>query len=158
VDTRAPQGRQQSWSDEAPEHGQIVVVTDNPVGRSLVELATAVGRRTTLLADEGVDQMPPDWLRAHPLAEQDAVVLADHDTPDMDGLLRAALASPVGYVAMLGSRGRAEQVFASLADLPEEARSKLRCPAGLPLGGRTPGEMALSILAQVVAHTHGKRL
>ena len=74
----------------------------------------------------------------------------------MESLLRALLATRVGYVAMLGSRGRAERVFAMLADLPQDALDRLHCPAGLDTGGRTPGEMGLSIVAEVVAFSHGR--
>ena len=106
--------REQPWSDETPEHGQVVVVTDNPIGRAVVAIAEVAGRRTSLLPDEDVEQTPAQWLEEHPLEEADAFVMCDHDTPGMEALLRAALAGEAGYVAMMGSRRRAEKVFDAL--------------------------------------------
>ena len=149
--------REQPWSDDAPEHGQVVVVTDNPIGRSVVAIAEVAGRRTTLLADEDVEQTPAQWLAANPLQEADAFVLCDHDTPGMEELLRAALDGKAGYVAMMGSRRRAEKVFDALeAELPPETLARLHVPAGLNTGGKAPGEIALSVVAEIVAVSYGR--
>lgn len=148
--------REQPWIDESPEHGQVVVVSDNPIGRAVVEIATIAGRRTTLLVDEGVDPSPLQWLTDHPLTEADALVLCDHDAPDAEGLLRLALGGSTGYVAMMGSRRRAEHVFGALSDVGEETLARLRVPAGLNTGGKAPGEMALSVVAEIVAVSYGR--
>jgi xanthine dehydrogenase accessory factor len=149
--------REQPWSDDAPQHGQVVVVTDNPIGRAVVAIAEVAGRRTTLLADEDVEQTPAQWLAANPLEEADALVLCDHDTPGMEELLRAALDGKAGYVAMMGSRRRAERVFDALeAELPVETLARLHVPAGLNTGGKAPGEIALSVVAEIVAVSYGR--
>jgi len=157
TDTSAPQGREQPWSDQPAERGRVVAVTDNPIGRAVVAIAAVAGRDTVLLADEDVEQSPVRWLAEHPLAERDAIVLCDHDTPGMDELLRAALAGQAGYVAMMGSRRRAESVFAGLErDLDEATLTRLHVPAGLNIGGKAPGEIALSVVAEIVATAHGR--
>jgi xanthine/CO dehydrogenase XdhC/CoxF family maturation factor len=149
--------REQPWSDDAPEHGQVVVVTDNPIGRAVVAIAEVAGRRTTLLGDEDVEQTPAQWLAANPLEEADALVLCDHDTPGMEELLRAALDGKAGYVAMMGSRRRAERVFDALeAELPAETLARLHVPAGLNTGGKAAGEIALSVVAEIVAVSYGR--
>ena len=149
--------REQPWSDDAPEHGQVVVVTDNPIGRAVVAIAEVAGRRTTLLADEDVEQTPVQWLAANPLQEADAFVLCDHDTPGMEELLRAALDGKAGYVAMMGSRRRAESVFAEPEqELSEDQLARLHVPAGLNTGGKAPGEIALSVVAEIVAISYGR--
>lgn len=153
---RAPAGREQSWSDEPVAHGRVVVVTDNPVGRAVCEIAEVAGRQALLLVDEDEASTPLQWLHDHPLEERDALVLADHDTPGMEDLLWAALAGRCGYVAMLGSRRRAAMVREMLADLPEETRRRLHVPAGLDTGGKAPGEIALSVVAEVVASSYGR--
>jgi xanthine dehydrogenase accessory factor len=150
---RAPAGREQSWTDEPPQ-GRVVVVTDNPVGRAVRQIAEVAGREALLLDDEA--STPLQWLHDHPLDERDALVLADHDTPGMEQLLRAALAGRCGYVAMLGSRRRAAMVHEMLADLPEQVLRRLHVPAGLDTGGKAPGEIALSVVAEVVATAHGR--
>ncbi len=149
--------REQPWSDETPEHGRVVVVTDNPIGRAVVAIAEVAGRRTTLLGDEDVEQTPAQWLEENPLGEADAFVLCDHDTPGMETLLRAALAGDAGYVAMMGSRRRAEKVFDALeAELPATTLARLHVPAGLNTGGKAPGEIALSVVAEIVADSYGR--
>ena len=154
---RAPHGREQPWSDKTTEHGQVVVVTDNPIGRAVVRIARIAGRPTTLLNDEDVELSPMQWLTDHPLGERDALVLCDHDTPEMDALLRHALDGKAGYVAMMGSRRRAERVFATLGEsLSQEVLSRLHIPAGLNTGGKSPGEMALSVVAEIVAVSYGR--
>ena len=148
--------REQPWSDDSPEHGRVVVVSDNPIGRAVVDIATIAGRRTMLLADEGVEPTPLQWLADHPLTERDALVLCDPDAPDAEGLLRPALHGESGYVARRGSRRRAEHVFAGLSDLGEDTLSRLRVPAGLNTGGKAPGEIALSVVAEIVAVSYGR--
>jgi xanthine/CO dehydrogenase XdhC/CoxF family maturation factor len=155
-DRRAPAGREQPWSDDAPELGRVVVVTDNPIGRALVDIVTITGRQAVLLADEDVEEMPAAWLAANPLGERDAFVICDHDTPGMEDLLRAALAGEAGYVAMMGSRRRAERVFETLGDLDEPTLARLHVPAGLDTGGKGPGEIALSVAAEIVAFSYGR--
>jgi xanthine/CO dehydrogenase XdhC/CoxF family maturation factor len=156
-DGRAPQGREQPWSDDHVQHGRVVAVTDNPIGRAVVDIARMAGREATLLADEDLEYSPLDWLADHPLDERDALVLCDHDTPDMEVLLRRALDGKAGYVAMMGSRRRAERVFSMLAEsVSAEALSRLRVPAGLNIGGKAPGEIALSVVAEIIAVSHGR--
>jgi xanthine dehydrogenase accessory factor len=157
ADGRAPQGREQPWSDDHVEHGRIVAVTDNPIGRAVVEIARIAGREATLLADEDLEYSPLDWLIEHPLDELDALVLCDHDTPEMEALLRHALDGKAGYVAMMGSPRRAERVFSMLAEsVSPQALSRLRVPAGLNIGGKLPGEIALSVVAEIIAVSHGR--
>ncbi len=149
--------REQPWSDASPEHGRVVVVSDNPIGRAVVAIAEIAGRRTTLLADEGAEPTPLRWLAEHPLTEADALVLCDHDAPQAGDLLRTALDGRAGYVAMMGSRRRAESVFAELdASTDAATLARLRVPAGLNTGGKAPGEIALSVVAEIVAVSYGR--
>ena len=149
--------REQPWSDDDLERGRVVVVSDNPIGRAVVEIAEIAGRRTTLLDDEATDPSPLEWLTANPLSEDDALVLCDHDAPQAQEILQSALDGPAGYVAMMGSRRRAEQVFASLQQTTSaHALARLRVPAGLNIGGKAPGEIALSVVAEIVAVSYGR--
>ena len=144
---------EQPWSDAVVEHGRILVVTDNPISRALVELGAIIGREVQILTgDSALVELEQAGLRS-----EDAVVLCDHDHPDRDRMLRRALTGETGYVAMLGSRPRAQRTFDDLAqELPGEALAKLRVPAGLNIGGKHPGEIALSVLAEIVAFSHGR--
>ena len=144
---------EQPWSDDVVEYGRILVVTDNPISRALAELGATIGREVQILPDDsavvGLEQAG--------LRSADAVVLCDHDHPDRNRMLRTALTGATGYVAMLGSRTRAQRTFEELArDLPDGALAKLRVPAGLNIGGKHPGEIALSVLAEIVTVSHGR--
>jgi len=76
-----------------------------------------------------------------------------HDPKLDDPALAAALRSKAFYVGALGSRRTQEKRRQRLleAGLDEGALSRLHAPIGLPIGGRSPGEIALSIMAQIVA-------
>lgn len=142
---------EQAWVDEDVDHGQIYLVTDNPISRALVRLAEIVGRPCRLLVD---DSALAD-LEVSTLSGADAVVLCDHHTPDAHALLELALERPTDYVAMLGNWQRAQATYRDLAhSYDEETLARLHVPAGLNLGGRSPGEIALSVLAEIVAVGH----
>jgi len=72
-------------------------------------------------------------------------------------VLRHVLSGPAGYVGMLGSRRRGEAILKLLREegMPEERLARLRVPIGLDLGARSASEIALAILAEVVAGRYG---
>jgi xanthine dehydrogenase accessory factor len=142
--------REQPWSDDRPEHGRILVLSANPISAAIDAIATTVGREVVVLAE---DDGGPGLASLSP-GEGDAVVLCDHDAPDAPQFLRDALASPASYVAMMASRSRAERMLTELADAPGLA--KLHVPAGHNLGGKAPGEIALSVVAEIVAESYGR--
>ena len=140
--------RQQPWSDEAVEQSRILVLTDNPIARAIVVIASTAGRTVLVeAADDGGPGLEP--------RTGDAVVLCDHDAPDAPAVLRAALASEAAYVAMMASRRRAEGLVAQLVEEGVDTTT-LHVPAGHDLGGRAPGEIALSVVAEIVAESHGR--
>jgi xanthine/CO dehydrogenase XdhC/CoxF family maturation factor len=140
--------RQQSWIPEPVQRGRVVVLSDNPIARCIAAIASTVGR--TVLVESADDGGPGLHLQPG-----DAVVLCDHDAPDAPAVLRAALASEAAYVAMMASRSRAaglvEELVAEGVDV-----SKLHVPAGHDLGGKAPGEIALSVVAEIVAESYGR--
>jgi xanthine dehydrogenase accessory factor len=144
--------REQPWSDDRPEHGRLLVLTANPISAAVEAIATAAGREVVVLAD---DDGGPGLASLAP-AEGDAVVLCDHDAPDAPQFLRDALASPASYVAMMASRGRAQGLLADLASEGVAGIEKLHVPAGHDLGGKAPGEIALSVVAEIVAASYGR--
>ena len=141
--------RQQPWSDVQAGHGRILVLSDNPISRAIAVIASTAGR-TVLVesADDGGPGLEPDV--------GDAVVLCDHDAPDAPAVLRAALASEASYVAMMASRGRAAALLDELGAEGVDVTA-LHVPAGHDLGGKAPGEIALSVVAESVAESYARR-
>lgn len=144
--------REQPWSDDRPEHGRILVLTANPISAAIDAIATAAGREVVVLAE---DDGGPGLAALMPV-EGDAVVLCDHDAPDAPAFLRDALASPASYVAMMASRSRAARMQTELAAEGVPNLDKLHVPAGHNLGGKGPGEIALSVVAEIVAESYGR--
>lgn len=143
--------REQPWADDTSARGRLLVLSANPISAAIAQIATAVGREVVVLAD---DDGGPGLAALAPTAA-DAVVLCDHDAPDAPGFLRDALASPAAYVAMMASRRRAAGL---LSDLEAEGvpTDRLHVPAGHDLGGKGPGEIALSVVAEIVAESYGR--
>ncbi|MES2958269.1 MAG: XdhC family protein [Pseudomonadota bacterium] len=97
--------------------------------------------------------MPDDLAQEIQLDPHSAVVAVTHD-PKLDDLaLLEALKSPAFYVGALGSRANTAQRKERLAlfDLTSEEIARLHGPIGLDIGSRTPAEIAVSILAEVIA-------
>jgi xanthine/CO dehydrogenase XdhC/CoxF family maturation factor len=146
--------REQPWSDAGVE-GRVVVLTRNPIAEAIASIGGTTGREVIVLdQDDGGQGVAA--IAGLPLREGDAVVLCDHDAPDAPQVLRDALASPAAYVAMMASRRRAEGVLAELRDEGVAGLEKLHLPAGLNIGGKAPGEIALSVVAEIVAESYGR--
>jgi xanthine/CO dehydrogenase XdhC/CoxF family maturation factor len=132
--------------------GRVILVTDNPVSDAVATIARAVGHEVVLIAD---DDGGPRLSQVRPRAG-DAVVLCDHDAPDAPATLREALAGDASYVAMMASRRRAAGLLADLESEGAPGLAKLHVPAGHDLGGKGPGEIALSVVAEIVAESYGR--
>lgn len=123
----------------------VVVVGDAPVARALVRLGAALDHEVVVPADPA----------APPAADTAAVVVASHGRDETE-VLAAALRAGVPYVALVASRRRAEGVLAAVAALGVPDTGRVRAPAGLDIGARTPSDIALSIYAQFAASRSGR--
>ena len=96
---------------------------------------------------------PDKALAEEGLTPATAVAALSHDPKIDDPALMAALPSPAFYVGALGSQRtqllRRERLRAS--GLADEHLARMRAPIGIDLGGRAPAEIALSIMAEIVA-------
>jgi xanthine dehydrogenase accessory factor len=119
----------------------LAIVGESPAALTLARLAAAIDWRVARGPDERAD----------------AVVVATMGRGDEDALA-AALAGPAGYVGLVASRRRAEAVVASLsaAGVSEDALARLKSPAGLDLGPIRQEEVAVAILAELVAWRHAR--
>ena len=146
--------REQPWKDTGVV-GRVVLLSRNPISEAIAVIATTACRDVVVLDQDEGGRGVAALAAAGPRAG-DAVVLCDHDAPDAPQVLRAALASPASYVAMMASRRRSEGLLAQLRAEGVEGLQRLHVPAGLDIGGKAPGEIALSVVAEVVAESHGR--
>jgi xanthine dehydrogenase accessory factor len=143
---------------------QVVVCGSSPVAVAVADLARRIGFAVTACAPAAeqaafaeVDRRIEGY--ALPVDEPGArfVVVSTQGRGDEAALL-AALAVDADYVAFVGSRRKAEVLKAKLAQagVAADRLAKLKAPAGLDLGAITPDEIAVSILAEIVAARRGK--
>ncbi len=124
---------------------RVVVVGATPVARALAVLGAALGLEMELV----------DGAATAPLPDDGGLIVASHGH-DEEPSLEAALRTGVPYVALVASAERGTAVVASL-NVDDVLRSRVFSPAGLDLGARTPAEVALSILAQLIAERTRQR-
>jgi xanthine dehydrogenase accessory factor len=138
---------------------QVVIYGSSPVAVAVADLAKRTGFAVTVCAPAAEQPAFGDADRriegyALPVDEAAAryVVVSTQGRGDEAALL-AALVVDVDYVAFVGSRKKAEALKTTLAKrgVPAERLAKLKAPAGLDLGAITPDEIAISILAEIVA-------
>lgn len=105
--------------------------------------------------------MPDDAVRAFVPDRRSAIVALTHD-PKLDDLaLLDALHSPAFYVGAMGSRknnAARRQRMAEHFDMPAALLDRLRGPIGLYIGSKTPPEIAVSIMAEILAFKNGVAL
>jgi xanthine dehydrogenase accessory factor len=118
---------------------RVHVVGDTPIALALGELGRGVGYDVAPHADGDLMLSGDDV----------AVVVASHGREE-ERALEAALDAGIPYVGLVASPRRGEAVVAAL-DARDEDRARIRTPAGLDIGARTPEEIALAILAEIVA-------
>jgi xanthine dehydrogenase accessory factor len=161
---------------EAPDGSSLFLHVLNPAVRILVVGAVHIAQALSAMAREAgfhvsiVDpraafakesrfpgvavhqQWPAEALAAIGIHRRTAVVTVSHDPKLDDPALHAALASPAFYVGALGSRKTHKKRVARLSDagFSESDIARVRAPVGLDIGARTPGEIAASVLAEIV--------
>jgi xanthine dehydrogenase accessory factor len=98
----------------------------------------------------------PAGIASLDLAPADAVVLVTPGHQHDREALRCALATPAGYVGMIGSRTKVATVFQALRDegVSDEQLARVHAPIGLAIGAETPAEIAIAIAAEMVSVTH----
>lgn len=150
---------------------KLVIVGAVHIADSLIQYAKPLGYRTYLVdprtafatrerfphVDTMVHRWPDEALPHVGLNSETAVVVITHDPKLDDPALKIALPSPAFYVGALGSpKTHAQRVERLLAEgVPQTQLDRLHAPIGLNIGGRTPAEIGLSIMAEIVA-AHNK--
>ena len=169
---RFRQGETETFIDVILPAPTMVVVGGVHIAIALTSLAKTLGYRTVVVDPRGVfgsderfphaDRLIAEWpseaLQEFGLNRSTAVATLTHDPKLDDPALQTALRSKAFYVGALGSRKTQEKRRKRLLDagLSDEQIGRLWAPIGLDIGSRTPEEIALAVMAQIVAARNGK--
>lgn len=150
-----------------PASPTLVMIGGVHIAIALAEIAHTLDFRTVIVdprrafgnaerfrdVDELIQAWPQPAFQQHPLNSSSAVASLSHDPKIDDPALIAALNSDAFYVGALGSKKTQEKRRLRLlqAGLSAETLAKLHAPIGVEIGAETPEEIALAIMAQVVA-------
>jgi xanthine dehydrogenase accessory factor len=150
----------------------LVVVGAGHITIPLTRLAKVLGYRVIVVdaraafatrerlpdADELLVEWPDEALARLPISSATAVAVLTHDDKFDVPALVAAIHLGAGYIGAIGSRGTRDRRNARLreAGLSEDEIARIHGPIGLDIGAKTPEEIALAILAQVIAVRRGK--
>jgi xanthine dehydrogenase accessory factor len=151
---------------------ELYVIGAGHVGFSLANLAHEVGFRVHVVDDrekfanrerfpnaaEIITEDIPAWLgRTHLPQHAYVVVVTRGHTNDLDAV-RALAPRDLRYLGLIGSRAKVARIYEQLRDegTRTETLSHIHAPIGLDIGAVTPQEIAVSILAELIAVKHGK--
>ena len=144
---------------------RLVVFGSDPIALATASLGVQAGFETTLVRPKGPSAPPPlagvAYSRASPEAALreigpdawTAIAVATHDWETDHEALLAALPSAASYVGAVGARRRLPERLARLraAGVSAVALERMRAPIGIDLGGKAPWEIAVSVLAEIIA-------
>jgi len=150
-----------------PAAPMLVVFSATPVAAALLRWAPEVGFRTVLVETRPDRLKGASWpepvTRLADLPEaigpEVYAVHTDHDAEDLVPALEALLPREPRFIGLVGSRRHTGHHLEALRanGVPNDVLGRIQSPVGLDLGAVTPGEIALSILAGLVAFRRGGR-
>jgi xanthine dehydrogenase accessory factor len=146
---------------------KLILFGGGHVAHALVEMAYATGQFRIMVID---DRPEYATILAHPKADECVLVNSDYDYPvhefsekhfiaiitkshDIDvKVLRKVLHVPHAYLGMIGSKKKIKEIFEMLTNegISQDLLKEVHAPIGLPIGGKSPGEIAVSIIAEML--------
>ena len=151
---------------------ELYIIGAGHVGFHLARIAQEVGFRVHVADDRekfaNAERFPhaaeivvddiPSWIaRANLPPHAYAVIVTRGHTNDLEAL-RALAPRELRYLGLIGSRAKVARIYDALtaAEIPAELLERVHAPIGLDIGAVTPQEIAVSILAELIAVKHGK--
>ena len=151
---------------------ELYVIGAGHVGFHLARLASEVGFRVHVVDDRekfaNTERFPtaaeivvediPAWIERSTIpAHAYAVIVTRGHTNDLDAL-RALAPRDLRYLGLIGSRAKVARIYDALTEeqMPADLLTRVHAPIGLDIGAVTPQEIAVSILAELIAVKHGK--
>ena len=165
-------GQMEVFIEPVEASPDVYVFGAGHVGQFVAKMAHEVGFRVHVIDDrekfanrerfgddiDVVVEHIPTWLEQNQLPPTAyAVIVTRGHTHDLD-TLRAVVRSPMRYVGLIGSKAKIRRIFDVLVEegLPPESLKPVHAPIGLDIGAITPQEIAVSIVAELIAVKHGK--
>ncbi len=164
-------GRMEIFIEPVGDHPPLIIFGGGHVGQRLCEVATAAGFRVTVVdgrpefasaerhpgAVACIAEAPLDALDELPWGANAYAVIVTHDHRMDEDLLVAVVDRPSRYLGMIGSRAKVHRFMKRYRtrglDLEDFAR--VRAPIGLDIAAREPGEIAVAIVAEMIAVRRG---
>lgn len=154
-----------------PRRSQLLIVGAAHITVDLVHLAKFYGFETTVIDPRGIfaektqfltqpDQLhiayPEEVLDQYPLDPYTYAVILSHDPKIDDNALHVLLKKPVAYIGALGSKRTHAKRITRLSEdgFSESDIARIHAPIGLDIAAKSPREIALSIMAELVATQH----
>jgi xanthine dehydrogenase accessory factor len=150
---------------------RLVVIGAVHIAQKLVPMAEIAGYAVVLIDPRPafataarfpratvINDWPEAVVGALALNSRTALVTLSHDAKIDEPALAAALASPAFYIGALGSQKNHAKRLARLAEqgFTAESLARIAAPIGLPLGGRSPAEIAIAIMAEIVQRRYAR--
>lgn len=164
-------GAMEIYFEPSPPSPKLWLFGAGHVARATAPLARSIGFRVVVVDDredwnspqnlggEVIRKVAPyqDVLSRNEVAAGDYAVIVTRNHDDDQELLSRLQPLRLAYLGMIGSRRKVERAFARLrADgVTEEEIAKLRAPVGIEIGAETPEEIAVSIVAELIACRRG---
>ena len=149
----------------------LLIVGGGHIGLSLATIGAHVGFSVAVLDDRtlyaNAERFPmadqvmsgdfPEHLRDFPIGATTYIVLVSRGHKQDETALRAVVTRGAGYVGMIGSKRRVATVLRHLAEegYPIDALERVYTPIGFDIGAETPEEIAISIMAELIAVRRG---
>jgi xanthine dehydrogenase accessory factor len=165
-------GQMEVFIEPVEPSPELYVFGAGHVGYCVAKMAYDVGFKVHVIDDrekfasterfgEGIDVLIdhiPTWLSTAKLPPTSyAVIVTRGHTHDLDAM-RALAQMPLRYLGLIGSKAKVKRIFDALIDegIPTASLKNIHAPIGLDIGAITPQEIAVSILAELIAVKHGR--
>jgi xanthine dehydrogenase accessory factor len=165
-------GQMQVYIEPLESTPRLYVIGAGHVGFNLARLAGTIGFKIHVLDDRekfaNAERFPdaesvvvdtiPDWLQRADLPSNAYVVIVTRGhTHDLDAL-RSLAKRELRYLGLIGSKAKVKRIYDALLDegMPVEYLQRVHAPVGLDIGAVSPEEIAVAILAELIAVRRGK--
>jgi xanthine dehydrogenase accessory factor len=162
-------GKQDMAIEIVPGRPHVLIVGGGHVGQAVGRLCRLLEYGFSVVDDrpemasrdiwEGADSVfesdPGGFLREADLSGYSHILLLNYSPGHDLATLRASLERFDGPIGLIGSTRKRERLFKELPDHLQEKARGVRCPVGIPIPAQSPAEIAVTILAEIIADQHG---